>query len=419
MLKKFLLSLMFIVYATQASALIKELDSYFKVDMNMELPDLSEYHKKLSDMSQLYDKGYSSRFEMGRTFKKEFSKVIKSYGLGEGRIKKYYEDELLELISWLPKEAYQYIGPMLHEVPGMSEKILNLPGIKETKNKFPERIADEFKGMEGIEYLSPALYFILMPEIWEEKKPSDLDKPQKRQVNKPKIDTELPDFLKEKIGIPVKTAEKKPGSAQKKAALAQRMNLRTPHPSLTTPLTAKDVEAFISTIDMVMDWGTKNYMKNYSRLIVGEAILNMWEQENKTALYQNDLKDIVNPCQRLVLKTRFSDLYDDFSNVVAQEGFSPEEWAYTCDRTLKAFRVATASMGMAYAVRYYRRGYYHEYMDKLPPKWRDRMYTMEDAFVRMYVSLPEEVEIVRPYKEKISEKLIKIHNVMLTAPIIY
>ena len=141
-------------------------DKYFRVDMNMEIPEINEYIKKLDKTYNLYDKGYESRFKMGNNFKKEFSQTIRTYGMSEGRLKNSYEDDLMELISWLPKESYQYIGPMLHQIPGMSEKILNMPGIKETKNKFPEDVAERMKGIENIEFMSPALYFILMPEIW-------------------------------------------------------------------------------------------------------------------------------------------------------------------------------------------------------------------------------------------------------------
>lgn len=63
---------------------------------------------------------------------------------------------------------YPYIGPMLFTIPNMSEKVLNLPGIRETKNKFPTRIALQLKGIDDLEFLSPFLYYLLMPEVWPE-----------------------------------------------------------------------------------------------------------------------------------------------------------------------------------------------------------------------------------------------------------
>jgi len=352
-------------------------------------------------------------------FKKEFSRVIKFYGLSEGRIKSDYEDDVMEMISMLPKEMYPYIGPLLHEIPGMSEKILNLPGIKETKNKFPEDIAEHFQDIEDIEYLSPALYVLLMPSMWKQKEPVNPDQPEQVKVHKPHANTELPDYLKQKIGIPLKVAEPKQGRAEKKASLAQRLNLRTLNPTLTSPLTARDVEAFIETIDMVMEWGESDDYRNYGQLINGEAILDIWEAEHNMALPVNDLKDAVNPCQRLVLKTRFSGQYEEFSRVVAQKGFSAEEWAYTCDKTIKAFRIANANMSIARAVQAHRRGYYNHYFNKLPNRWRREMYAMNTAIVKMYSALKEDVDVVRPYKDVLFKKFEKIRSVMLTAPIIY
>ena len=414
-----LLNLFAILFSVNVFAVPLNYDRYFKVDMHMEVPDLEEYIKKLTRTYNLYDKGYTSRYSMGRTFKKEFSRIIKFYGSSEGRIKSDYEDDVLEMINMLPKEMYPYIGPLLHEVPGMSEKILNLPGIKETKNKFPEDIADHFKGIENIEYLSPALYVLLMPSMWNEREPVHSDKPEEIKAHKPHMNTELPDFLKEKSGIPLKVAEPKRGKAVKKASLAQRLNLRTVNPTLTSPLTAKDVEAFIETIDLVMEWGMDNDIRNYGQLINGEAILDIWEAEHHTALPVNDIKDIVNPCQRLVLKTRFSNQYEEFARVVAQKGFSPEEWAYTCDKTIKAFRIANANMSIAGAVQAHRRGYYNKYFDKLPSRWRQEMYIMNTAIVKMYSAFKEDVDVVRPYKDVLFKKFNKIRGVMLTAPIMY
>ena len=419
MLKSLLLSLCGILFAFNAYAMPEDYAKYFKVDMAMEIPDIYEYANKLRKEHPAYDKGYVSRFRMGNTFNKNFSKIIKYYGLSEARIKARYEDDLLELISMLPKEMYQYIGPMLHEVPGMSEKILNLPGIKETKNQFPKDVAEKFKGMEGLEDLSPALYFVLIPSIWGETPTIAPDTPEERPAKKPAPRVELPDFLKEKIGLPVKTAEKAPASAARVATTEQKFGLRTLNPSLTSPLTSADVKAYIDTIDLIMDWAMQDNMRNYSKLIHGGALLDAWETEHNTALPQNMLKDVVNPCQRLVLKTRFSGVYGEFAMLTAQKGFTPEGWAYTCDKTIKAFRILEATPSSAYAVRFYRKGYYNEHIKKLPPRWREQIYALEEAVSRMHRVFKDDVETVRPYQIELRQKFIKHDNVILNAPIIY
>lgn len=419
MIKRFWVGLVGVFFVFNANAASLDFSRYFKVDMDMEIPDLYAYAKKLNKQHSPYDRGYVSRFRMGTTFNKSFSRVIKHYGMSEARIKANYEENLLEMLSWLPKEAYQYIGPMLHEVPGMSEKILNLPGIKETKNQFPKDVAEKFKGMDGLEDMSPALYFVLMPYLWGEEKPIQPDAPVNVPAHRPTPKSDLPDFLKEKIGLPVNTAEKQPASARRKATAEQKFGLKTLNPTLTSPLTSKDVDDYVDTIDAIMDWAMQDNMRNYSKLIYGEILLDAWEAEHGNALSQNELKDVVNPCQRLVLKTKFAGVYGEFALLTAQKGFTPEGWAYTCDKTIKAFRVLEANMSEAYAVHYYRRGYYHAYIEKLPEKLRQEMYAIEEAISRMYRVFKDDVETVRPYQEKLREKFIKNHNVFLTAPIIY
>ena len=417
MLKKVLFFVCALFFSLNVYAKTSDFDKYFKVDMKMELPDFKEYIKKIMSTNNLYDKKYRSRMDMGKKFNKEFSQTIKFYGLSEGRLKNNYEDDLLEVLSWMPKETYQYIGPMLHQVPGMSEKILNLPGIKETKDKFPEKVADTMKAIEDIEFLSPALYFLLMPEIWEDNEDVVLDEPEEILVKKPRVEIELPDFMKEKIGLPV--AKPKPVKASKSKKIVTGRNLRTVSPNLVSPLTTKDAEAFITTIDEIVDWGEKDNYKVYSQIILSEHVLDMWEQENGTALHQNTLKDVVNPCQRMVIKIRLAGLYNEFRGILAKHGYTPEEWAYVGDKTIKAFRVAYSTPEIANAVKYHRRGYYDEYIERLPEKWKKEMYANGATIIKMYSVFKEDVEAVKPLKETINEKFVKNKGVILSSPIIY
>ena len=394
-------------------------DKYFKVDMNVKLPDLNEYLQKIQKENSPYDKGYRSRLKMGNKFKVEFSRTIKKYGMSEGRIKDDYEDELLYMLSLLPKEMYQYVGPRMHEVTGMSEKILNLPGIKETKNKFPQRVAERMKKIENIEYLSPALYFLLMPEIWDETKPQDDDTVQEIPVKEPKRVTELPDFLKEKVGMKLPKPENKKTNAGAKRKAQYRPNIRTVLPTLTSPLTTSDAEAFVGSIDDIMTWGYEDDLRVISRLISAETVLDYWEAEQGIALSQNDLKDMVNPCQRLVLKIKFAGLYDEFRFLMSKYGYTPEQWAYVGDKTIKAFRVATASPDVATAVKIYRKGYFDPAYEKFPEEYKDEYYATKTAIIKMYAVFKDDVEAVRPVADVIEQKFNKISGMLLTSVIFY
>lgn len=411
-----------ILISTNVYAKASDFYHYFDVDMAIELPDMEEYFRKLDTKNQYYNRGYKIRVMMGNTFKKEFSKTIKSYGLSEGRIKAHYEDDLLQLISWLPEKAYQYVGPMLHEVPGMPEKILNLPGIKETKNQFPKDIAEKYKDDEDIEYLSPMLYFILMPEIWDEKDKIVVDAPQPQRAKRKKVMKELPDFLKQKIGIAPKNTQVSQKKNQKTNGVkltSVDKELKTIVPTASSLLTTKDVEAFIATIDDINAWGKENNMYILNKFILADMILTEWEKEQGVALGQNILKDAVNPCQRLVVKANFAGLYTDMYKITSKHGYTPEEWAYTCDKTIKAYRVATANLNKAYAVDFHRKGYYEKYISKLPTKWRNELFAVEAAIVKMYAVFQEDVDAVRDYTKILSQKFMRNDDMILAAPIIY
>ena len=408
-MRKFSLILFFVLcLCSYARADISEYRHSFDVSMDMDLSDLDKYIQKLKQQSKGYDRGYRSRYDMGNKFKSEFSKTIKSYGISENRIKSSYEDNMLEMVNMMPKETYPYIGPMLHEIPGMSEKILNLPGIKETKNKFPENIDEKFKAVEDIEFISPALYFVLMPRKQEK---ADLDKPENKPVKKNKKHARVPDFSFENKPSPDKNAK----GDNKIVTTAIDQSRRTIFPTLTSPLTTADAEAFLSTMDEVIEWG-KPYLPE---LIRAGIVLDYIEQEKGTAITQNSLKDVVNPCQNFVLKTRVAGIYPEFQNIVAKKGFNPEEWAYTCDKTFKALRINEANHSTAYAVQFHRRGYYDDYIKLLPEKWQKGMFETGAAVVAMYSALKSDVEAVKPIKKDILNKIIENEGLLLTMPIIY
>ncbi len=393
---------------------------YFRV--NMEAPlDVEKLLKSLDNIEPpQYDPGYDSRFNMDNSFKREFGQTIKLYGKSESRIKKYYEDDLLEVLSWMPKSAYQYIGPMLHEIPGMSEKILNMPGIKETKNRFPKDIDEKYKDIENLEYLSPALYVLLMPRDMREQQIQDTDAPVAEPARRPQKIKDIPAFLKIKAGIPVEPA-KNPSPVENKAGKKPlpAVDTRTLFPTATSALTTKDARAVLESIDEVNDWGWKNNKENLTKLMMSDVVLDLWDKENGTDEVSRSLKDVVNPCQRMVLKIRLAGLYDDFSNVVAKQAFTPEEWAYTCDKAVKAFRVTQANHETAYAVRFHRRGYFRRYINRLPEKWRKQMQQTEAAIIAMYTVFKEDADAVRPLKNEFLQKLIKNNGMLLTAPVFY
>ena len=154
-------------------------DQYFEIDLKAKLPSYEELQQSYMENHKVYDRKYKWHWDIGNLFDSVFRLTISEYGGTEKRIKAKHEESLLMALDLLPQEYYQYIGPYLHTVPGMSEKILNMPGIKETKNKFPTRIAHQLDDVQDLEFLSPYLYFLLMPEVWGEDIPQEKPQPKK------------------------------------------------------------------------------------------------------------------------------------------------------------------------------------------------------------------------------------------------
>lgn len=89
----------------------------------------------------------------------------------------------------------------------------------------------------------------------------------------------------------------------------------------------------------------------------------MWEKENGRGPQVSLLKDLVNPCQRLVQKVRYAGLEREFSRIVNTEGFDAEGWAYTCDKAVKAYRVSMLTRSVVAGILMYRQGVYDAFRD--------------------------------------------------------
>ncbi|MFR8207120.1 MAG: hypothetical protein ACLU99_13025 [Alphaproteobacteria bacterium] len=67
-----------------------------------------------------------------------------------------------------------------------------------------------------------------------------------------------------------------------------------------------------------------------------------------------------------------------------QAGFTLNEWAYTCDKTIKAYRLSKISSGMAMAIRGYQSGLHDDDIRKLSPRSQQSRYSTMQAIVEMY-----------------------------------
>ncbi len=391
------------------AATVADYGSAFEVDLSRPVPRIDELRQKYGTVAADYDPHYEHVFEIGDVFDRAFLAEIKSYGSREKRLPTEDEEAILQMLSRLPRQYYQYVGPMLHQIPGMSEKVLNLPGIKETKNKFPERIAPQLEGMEGLEFLSPRLYYVLMPEAWPGNDIAaefpDYEKPHPKVVYDKDFYRQLQQL------VPPGVAAEKDGEGKS----FSRSRLRTVSPDKASLLTSADVEAFIRTLDPVQELGRQG--DNLYLLSSAMILFAAYERDEGRELPISGLKDLVNPCQRLVEKFRVIGKERELALAVSSEGLTPEEWAYTCDKTLKAYRAAKVPREVVATVRAYQRGAYDRSSDEATPEEAAVQNAVMQAMVKMYEApLNDVLEVKKNYKQ-LHDKLLKYDNKLVLMPV--
>jgi len=329
---------------------------FFDIDLEKDvLPSTEELEEVLAETEE-YDKKYDNLYDLRGDFNQEFGKIIAAYGMQEKRLKPNNEDYYLSFLKMMPSLYYQYIGPQLFEVPNMSEKILNLPGIKETKNKFPTRIAEQVRDVENLEFLSPMYYFLLMPEAWTGLD-AKIEYPKKvKGKTKVAYDKNFYRAIKKII----KPEKFMPG--YKDDGKKTKSDLRTLMPDKNSLLTNADIKVFMGTVDEVNDWANK--FENKLALSRTTILLANYDRKDPVGKYvPAGLKDLVHPCARFVQKIRILGKEKEVAAIVAKDGFTLNEWAYTCDKTIKAYKLANIRPATLSAVLQFQRGLHDDVVE--------------------------------------------------------
>lgn len=361
--------------------------SCLEVNLNRPLPSYDELAEKYA-ATPIYDRRYEFSWNIGKVFDKVFAQTIKTYGSGDKRLKKENEEALLELIQSAPPEIYPYIGPYLHTVPNMSPKILNMPGIKETKGRFPQRIAPQMAEIPNLEFLSPHLYFLLIPEVWPDNVRAV--EPLKTPAYYPQTVYNAEFYRRLKQLVPPESFQ--PGAERKKAL--DISDLRTVSPDEKSPLTSADVQAFARTIPAVNKLASAEGMA--LKLFAAGQLLDKYESEQNGCTVINTLKDLVYPCRRLVQKMRILGMETDLKLAVGGEAFNLDEWAYICDKTVKAYRASTMSASTAAAIKNLQDGIYERDLAAFPENLRYSQFQASRATVLMYEApLPDVLEVIK------------------------
>ena len=322
------------------------------------------------------------------------------------------EDDIYRLILTLPKYAYQYIGPFIHEMPYVSDRILNIPGIKETKGKFPTRIApqmQEYVKKYG-KYMSTHLYLYLMPEAWA------YPKREKESFQAPdRIFPVGPDgevdglFNVRKRSLLSKYEMPDPAKYRSGEALKKTVRPQTPSDRVTqkSPLTEGDVEAALASFENIEQaFGTNRFDEFHT------ALRDMSLSDN------NLMGEMLNPMQTLVDKINRLPEREKFAKTVAKNGFTPETWGVTVDKIIKARRVAKMSPAVALNLAAWRKlKKPPKIFNKLTPHDRQVSWDSIQLFLGMYTSTEENLFAVKNYGDNIRKVFATKDMMVIEAPV--
>lgn len=396
--KLFFVVILSCFFTGSANAGVADFASFFEMDLeNDKLPKMEELYVIMKKY-EVYNKKYDSFYDLLGDFDEEFKATIASYGMQEKRLKGESEDQYIEFLSHIPKKYYQYLGPQLFEVPNMSEKVLNLPGIKETKNKFPTRIAEAVKDIENVEHISTYLYALLMPEMWGE---------YDSEIEYPQTVPYYPKLIYNKNLGPILRKLVKPEKFQpgyKEEAKKTKSDLRTLHPTKDSLLTSADIKAFIATIDEVDEWANKP--ENVDMFSKATILWNLYDREGPIGKYvPAGYLDLIHPCARFVQKSKILGKDKELAAIVAKKGFTPDEWGYTCDKTIKAHRVANITTYMVRLVREFQQGFYDEEISSLSNYTQNVRFALMQGIIQAHKTPMSDVLEYRKNRKEFTEKL--------------
>ena len=108
----------------------------------------------------------------------------------------------------------------------------------------------------------------------------------------------------------------------------------------------------------------------------------------------------------------------EFLKLIGEKGFTANSWAYTCDKTIKAFRTANISLGMIAPVQNYQNKIYNkEFADIIDYEDMQMQYAVMQSVAEMYRTNMQDVMEVRREKKFIYDEIIKIKSILIDSPL--
>ena len=119
----------------------------------------------------------------------------------------------------------------------------------------------------------------------------------------------------------------------------------------------------------------------------------------------------------MVQKIRIAGLEREFRLSIAEQGFDVKGWAYTCDKTIKAFRVSNISRATVATIKAYEKGLDDSYFDQMGDKKAAMQYQAMQSLVEMNRAPLDDVLEVRKNREELRQKLNSMKNRIIAVPV--
>ena len=386
--------------------------SKYNIEINEKIPDIDKLKKEYLLKNSEYNRHFSFRWNMPKEFDLSFKTFYQQLAGDERHLENLTENKIFEMIQNTPKELYPYIGPHLHTLPQLSGRVLDIPEIKATKNQFPKQISDDLKDIENIEYASPYMYIFMVPEdilrSIDEREYPEFNLPIYQSLKKQSIGQRFMQDIIKQTPLSDYVGNNK---QQNNSGIRHYVSNKN------TPLSGADINAFTNTLIGLQEFNLTNQLQ----LIKTGLLISQWEDENSKEKGFYFYKQMANPCHAIVRSIKWSNKSLEFQKIIGENGFGLEDWALTCEKTLKAYRRANISEAIAIMLYGLKTNQHLQYYKAsgLTPEEMQILDNISGATIEMYNSPEKDVATVKPYMHKIYRSLPKNNSYFLGTPLIF
>ena len=134
----------------------------------------------------------------------------------------------------------------------------------------------------------------------------------------------------------------------------------------------------------------------------------MYDREDPVGKFvPSGLIDLVHPCSRFVQKAKVLGKDKELGAIVAKKGFSINEWGYTCDKTIKAHRVANVRSGVVQIIREFQSGVFDDGVSSLSNFTQNSRFATMQGIIQAHKAPMSDVLEYRKNRKEFVEKLKK------------